>query len=230
MTDLINVFVVSTIVAVVALVLEYWVIQPMRKDYEARMGSQVQSRESPHTEDAMNSRVKRLFAWALFGKADENLLASSLIELVRLLFAMVVWAIIGAAVMAPFVGLLTVTLVVMGSSVFGTNEAIIQWSILGAIGGAIFRGILWPIIIGVSSALRHRSNFGSQSSHVEQIAPKSEVTAQVGIPGGPAAESKSERLPQEDLLSLQRKLAEARENLRLIQERIVSLSSVANLR
>ena len=99
-----------------------------------------------------------MLAWAIFGKADENILASSIIELAKLLFAMAVWAVIGAAIASGIIGLLALISTTLGATTEGSvSEAITQYAILGAIGGAIFRGILWPITISILNALRYRT-------------------------------------------------------------------------
>ncbi len=93
--------------------------------------------------NAKTNRGAKIIAWALVGKSDERILAITFKYGAKLIIAATIWAIIGA-----IVGVVTIIIVVFtsGSVIYGTTEAIKQYGILGAIAGAVFRGLLWPLV------------------------------------------------------------------------------------
>ncbi|MBE7553594.1 MAG: hypothetical protein HS126_21190 [Anaerolineales bacterium] len=92
-----------------------------------------------------SSRTPKFLAWAIIGDEDEEALVATLIGLAKLTIAAAIWAIIGAIIGVTLVSIVTLIVMGMGSQVSGTTTAVMQNAILGAIVGAIFRAIIWPI-------------------------------------------------------------------------------------
>lgn len=103
------------------------------------------------------NRWAKIIAWAIVGKSDESILAVTIEYALKLVIAIVIWAIIGAIVGVITIIVLTVVASTLGSVIYGTTEAIIQYGILGAIAGAILRGLLWPLVEFFISRIRKYS-------------------------------------------------------------------------
>jgi len=92
-----------------------------------------------------SNRFAKLVAWAITGKPDEKTLVSAMSYVGKLIFAALVWALIGAIIAIVCIGFLTGISLAFGVKPSNTTRVMLQYGIMAAILGAIFRGIVWPI-------------------------------------------------------------------------------------
>jgi hypothetical protein len=100
---------------------------------------------------ARSSKLAQLIAWSVIGEENEKTLVSTFRGLLRLLFAGLVWAFIGAVIGGVILLVTTMIAVGFGGKVSGTTTAVYQYALLGALAGATFRSMIWPIVAVVFS-------------------------------------------------------------------------------
>ena len=92
-----------------------------------------------------SNQFAKLVAWAVTGKSDEKTLVSAMTYVSKLFFAALVWALIGAIIAVVCIGTLSGISLVSGVKPIDTTGAMLQYGIIAAILGAVFRGVVWPI-------------------------------------------------------------------------------------
>jgi hypothetical protein len=92
-----------------------------------------------------SNQFAKLIAWAVTGKPNEKTLVSAVTYIGKLIFAALVWALIGAIIAVVGVGILAGISLALGVKSSNTVGAMLQYGVMAAILGAIFRGVIWPI-------------------------------------------------------------------------------------
>ncbi len=87
-------------------------------------------------------------------------------------------ATIGAVITDVFVIILTAVSLVMGANVSGVVNSLIQYAVLGALVGAIFRALVWPLWAIVRRNWRSRKD-AAKSRRDEFVRQKQRVEARL---------------------------------------------------
>jgi len=93
-----------------------------------------------------STQVATFVAWAIIGQEDEEALISTMSDIVKLLMAGVIWAVIGAVTAVFFMVIVIVVNFAMGVQVMGVASGIVQIAVLGALFGAVVRVLIWPAV------------------------------------------------------------------------------------
>lgn len=125
------------------------------------------------------NRIARLLAWAVVGKDDEQALSAKLRLVAQYLFAASVWAVLGGVLGTALMSALIVTDLILGVTVLGIRQGMLEAALFGAVGGAVMRSIVWPSATRAVAILRQHTQKKENLNMAHQVQRK-RVESEIG--------------------------------------------------